>query len=163
MVLIREFLKRMNDSGVRYVLIGGVAGTVHGSPLITEDIDLCAPLDQDNLARILAALKGLNPRFRMRPDKLPVPDDPARLAGFRNLNLLTDLGIIDILSEVTGLGNYEVVLEQTEPKEIEGLLCSVLTLNALIVAKRAAGRRKDLRAVEELEALRRRIDERNAR
>ena len=43
----------------------------------------------------------------MRPDRPLLPDDPARLRGFQNLYLETDLGILDILNEVTGIGPYD--------------------------------------------------------
>jgi hypothetical protein len=145
----------MNEQGVRFVLIGGYAAILHGSRLLTEDIDICAPLDQENLGAILQALKDLRPKFRIRPDRPPLPDDPARLAGFRNLNLDTDLGVVDILSEVTGIGDYEVVLRRSEERTLGGQAIRILTLDALIEAKRAAGRRKDWRGVEELERIKR--------
>jgi predicted nucleotidyltransferase len=144
----------MNEQGVRFVLIGGYAAILHGSRLLTEDIDACAPLDQENLGRILAALKDTRPKFRMRPDRPPVPEDPARLAGFRNLNLDTDIGVLDILGEVTGIGGYEEALRQSEERSMGGQTFRILTLDALIAAKRAAGRRKDRCGVEELERIR---------
>jgi hypothetical protein len=148
----------MNEQRVLYVLIGGYAAIVHGSRLLTEDIDVCAPLDQENLGRILAALKDTRPRFRMRPDRPPVPDDPARLAGFRNLNLDTSLGVIDILGEVSGIGGYDEALRRSEEGKLGGEAFRILTLEALIVAKRAAGRRKDVRGVEELERIKRIVE-----
>jgi predicted nucleotidyltransferase len=148
----------MNEQGVRFVLIGGYAAILHGSRLLTEDIDACAPLDQENLGRILGALKDTRPRFRMRPDRMPVPDDAARLAGFRNLNLETDFGIVDILGEVTGIGGYEEVLRHSEERSLGGQTFRILTLDALIIAKRAAGRRKDVRGVEELERIKRSLE-----
>lgn len=67
--------------------------------------------------------------------------------------LTTDLADIDLLGEVLGLGVYEAVYAVSEEIEVYGLPCSVLTLEGLIRAKRAAGRPKDLRALYELEAL----------
>ena len=157
---IFELLKKLNDAGVEYVIIGGVAAILHGSPRTTLDIDVCVVLAEPNLTRILSMLRGLNPRFRMRPDKLPMPDDPGKLQGFRALHLDTDLGTIDFLTEVTGIGTYEHVLAQSELKQVGGMPCRVLTLDALIAAKRAAGRMKDRIAVLELEAIRRRLQER---
>ena len=140
------------------MVIGGYAAILHGSRLLTEDIDACAPLDPENLGRILAALKDTRPRFRMRPDRMRVPDDAAQLKGFRNLNLETDFGIVDILGEVTGIGGYEEVLRHSEERNLGGQGFRILTLDALIVAKRAAGRRKDVRGVEELERIKRSLE-----
>jgi hypothetical protein len=160
MALILEFLKRMTDNGVRFVLIGGYAGIVHGSPIGTEDVDVCAPLDPDNVARILSAGADLHPRFRMRPDKPPVPTDAEALKGFKNLYFLTDLGPMDFLSEVTGIGGFDEVMRHTVETAVGGYACRVLDLDGLIRSKRAVGRPKDLRGVAELEAIRRRIEER---
>jgi predicted nucleotidyltransferase len=157
---IFEFLKKLNDAEVEYVIIGGVAAILHGSPRTTLDVDVCAVLTEPNLTRIVSMLRGLNPRFRMRPDKLPMPEEPARLQGFRNLNLDTDLGTIDFLTEVTGVGTYENVLAHSELMEVAGMPCRILTLDALIAAKRAANRIKDRVALFELEAIRKRMQER---
>jgi len=81
---IFELLKKLNDAGVEYVIISGVAAILHGSPRTTLDLDVSASLSEPNLTRIVSMLRGLNPRFRMRPDTLPMPDDPGRLQGFRN-------------------------------------------------------------------------------
>ena len=70
-----------------------------------------------------------------------------------NFTLTTDVGDLDILAEVTGMGNYEQVLAFSEEMEIFGISCKVLTLEGLIKAKRAAKRAKDLRLLPELEAL----------
>src|SRR5271156_3145508 len=112
-----DLLKRLNDNGVEYVVIGGVAAIMHGSPRTTLDVDVCASLIEPNLSRILSMLRGINPRFRMRPDKLPVPDDPERLRGFNNLCLDTDLGTIDFLTEVSGVGAYPDALRESEVKD----------------------------------------------
>ncbi|HEY3305597.1 MAG TPA: hypothetical protein VGL70_18895 [Candidatus Binatia bacterium] len=70
-----------------------------------------------------------------------------------NFTLTTDLGDVDILGEVTGLGSYEKLLPVSEEMEVFGLGCKVLTLEGLIKAKKVAGRTKDLMLLPELEAL----------
>jgi hypothetical protein len=148
-----QFLKKLTDAGVEYVVIGGVAAILHGSARMTLDLDVCCSLAEPNLSRILTALRGSNPRHRMRPDKLPMPDDPDQLRGFRNLYLATDLGVIDFLTEVTGLGEYSDVLRVSELVDVDETTCRVLNLDALIIAKRAANRPKDRLAVVELEVI----------
>lgn len=146
-----ELLKRLVNSGTEFTVIGGMAAVFYGSSIVTQDLDVCASLDEKNVPRILDALRGTNPRFRMRPDRLPLPDEPERLRGFRNLCLSTDFGIIDILGEVSGIGGFSEAIAQSHPAELlPGLTCQLLDLEALIAAKRAAGRPKDLRAVAEL-------------
>jgi hypothetical protein len=136
------------------VVVGGVAAGLHGSTRGTLDLDVCAPLDEANLRRILDALRDLHPRFRMHPAKPPLYDDVSRLIGFRNLNLDTDWGVIDILGEITGIGGYAEVAKHAVEMDVSGLVVRVLDLPALIESKRAVGRRKDLEDVLVLEYIR---------
>ena len=151
-----NLLRRLIENQVRFTVVGGMAAVLHGSSIVTHDLDVCAPLDDENIPRILAALRGINPRFRMRPDKPPVPDDPARLRGFRNLNIDTNEGIIDFLGELTGIGGYAQAASASHAVDLAP--GTVLDLDALITAKRAAGRPKDIRAAEDLEVIRNRRD-----
>lgn len=152
-----DLLKKLNDHEVRYVLVGGLAGIAHGLTRQTQDIDVCAPLDERNVSRILSAYSGIHPRFRMRPDRPPLPGDPAKLRGFKNLNLVTDLGTIDFLGELPGIGDFEVVVRHSIELDLQGMPCRVLDLDTLIAAKEAARRRKDLYDLAELEAIRKRL------
>ncbi len=150
-------LKRLSDAGVPFVLIGAMAAKVHGSPVITEDVDVCIPVDNGTLLKVHAALWELRPRFRFRPDKMPVWEDPTRLFGIKNLNLDTNLGVIDLLGEVTGVGTYDEMVGRTVEVTVGGTPMRVLDLDALIAAKRAAGRVKDKQHLPHLEALRKRL------
>ena len=147
-----QLLERLQDHDVRFVLIGGVAASLRGSTQGTFDVDVCIAVDDVNLHRIHAALKGINPRFRMRPDRMPLWEDPARLSGIRNLNLSTDLGQIDLLGEVTGVGDYAAVHAHSSPMDLGGIVIPVIDLETLIVSKRAAGRPKDQLSLLHLEA-----------
>ena len=161
-----ELLRRLTRSDADFTVIGGMAAVFHGSSIVTQDLDVCAPLDEQNLARIIQALQGINPRFRMHPQRPALPEEPERLKGFRNLCLITDIGIIDILGEVSGVGEFTDAVAKSHSVELEpGLSCPLLNLEALIDAKRAAGRPKDLRAVAELIVIlaRRRGDDRQGK
>ncbi|MCY2953614.1 MAG: nucleotidyltransferase [Planctomycetota bacterium] len=153
MVTIQQFLKRLYDHSVEFVVVGGVAANIHGSTRMTLDLDVCALLDETNLKRIVGALRDLHPKFRMHPAQ-PALFDMDRLIGFRNLNLTTDWGVLDILGEITGVGTYQDVLKHSVEMTVYGLAVKVLDLPALIDAKRAAGRPKDLQALPELEFIR---------
>lgn len=137
-----------------YVLVGGMAATAHGSSLVTEDVDVCIRFDLETVRRILDALVGVNPRQRMTPDRPELSKDPATYVGWRNLYVVTDLGQLDFLGHVTGLGGFDEVVAGAESLDLGGFSCPVLGLDALIRAKRALGRPKDLRAVAELELAR---------
>ena len=148
-----NLLRRLKDQQVDFVVIGGIAANVHGSPRTTFDLDICAPLDHDTCVRIVTAVSDLHPKFRTRPD-LPVitPDNP-NLRGLKNLYLRTDPIMLDVLGDVSGIGDFTACDLESEWIDFRGLACRVLKLDALIRSKRAAGRTKDLLAVPELEAL----------
>ena len=158
-----DLLKRLDDHQVKYVLVGGMACVVHGSQVVTQDVDICAPLTQDNLSRLIVALAGSHPRFRMTPDLRPLPDDAEKLAGFKNLCLVTDLGQLDVLSEITGVGDHSEVERHTIVVDLQGIQCRVLDLDTLITAKKAMTSPKDRQAVIELEAIRERLRSREKR
>jgi predicted nucleotidyltransferase len=151
-----EILKRLTEHQVEYVLVGGMAAVAHGSSMVTKDVDVCAPLGEPNLSKILNALREIHPKLRMRPDRMPLPDDPDRLQGLNNLYLVTDFGVIDFLGELTGVGHFDEVVKHSRPGDLGGFTCQIIDLDTLITAKRAAGRAKDMRALPELEALRQR-------
>jgi hypothetical protein len=147
-------LRRLNEHGVRYAIVGGFAANAHGSPMTTNDLDVCAPMDAENLARICDALRDLHPYFRMRPDRLPLYEDPARLIGFKNLNLGTDFGVIDVLGELSGVGVFDDLAVRFN---VAGIECDVIDLETLITAKTAAGRDKDILGVRHLKAIQQRL------
>jgi predicted nucleotidyltransferase len=149
----RELLKRLKDHDVEFIVIGGLAAILQGAPVATYDVDVCAPMSDDNVAKIHAALREIKPRFRFRPDNLPVPDDPARLRGIRNMNLVTDVGVIDLLGDLPGVGTFEEVRDRTIEINMGGFVCRVLNLETLILSKKTAGRDKDLISVRHLEAI----------
>jgi hypothetical protein len=53
MVSTLDLLKRRNDHGVKYVLVGGMACVIHRSQVVTQDVDICAPLTWENLSVVL--------------------------------------------------------------------------------------------------------------
>jgi predicted nucleotidyltransferase len=151
---LEQLLYILHAAGVKFVLIGGLAAIAHGAETVTGDVDLCYARDRDNLERLGQALAPLHPRLRGAPPDLPFRLDVPTLRAGLNFTLTTDLADLDLLGEVLGLGGYDAVYTDSEEIEISGLRYSVITLEGLIRAKRAAGRPKDLRALYELEALR---------
>ncbi len=161
MASILGILKRLTESGVEFVLVGGMAATAHGSSMVTEDVDVCIRFDRGTIERMLAALRGLNPLQRMHPDRAPLSVNPATYEGWRNLYVLTDAGQIDFLGEVTGVGGFDEVVRGAIAVDLGGFSCRVMGLEDLIQAKRALGRPKDMRVAAELEFLRDRLRERH--
>jgi len=146
-------IRRLRGADVRFVLVGGFAGTVLGSPRITVDLDIVYARDADNLARIALALAPLSPYLRGAPAGLPFQLDVATLARGLNFTLTTAMGDLDLLGEVAGGGTYEQLLQHTHRIRVFDTDIDVVTLPQLIRLKRAAGRPKDLEGLAELEIL----------
>jgi predicted nucleotidyltransferase len=148
-LLIRRFV----DAKAEFILIGGVAATVHGSARLTRDIDFVYARDDANIARVVAALEGTKTYLRGAPPGLPFRFDEETVRHGLNFTLTCDLGDIDLLGEVTGGGTYGDLLPHSMPIKVSGVPCRCLDLPTLIRVKRAAGRPKDMEAIAELEAL----------
>jgi predicted nucleotidyltransferase len=153
MNVFRRTLDALAEARVDFVIIGGVAATAHGSARVTFDLDICYERSRANLERLSLAFRPYHPRLRDAPADLPFDLDAATMRRGMNLTLTTDLGDIDVLGEIAGIGQYTDVLALSDSLYLLGRTYRVLSLEGLIRSKRAAGRSKDLEALRELEAL----------
>jgi hypothetical protein len=138
---------------VRFVLIGGFAGALRGSPLITGDIDICYARDEDNLERLAAALRSLDARLRGAP-VMPFQLDAETLHAGDHFTLATRTGALDCLGTPAGTDGYVDLDASATSEDVDGIVLRVASVDDLIRMKRAAGRPQDLIAVEWLSALR---------
>ncbi len=155
----KELLSRLKRQDAEFVIIGGVCGVLHGASLVTLDLDICCPFTRENLRRIEAAVKDLHPRHRLTANKLPLQLTDHLCDTLKNLYLNTDLGILDCLSEVLGIGGYEQVLRQSVFHTLSYGEFRILNIDALIASKMAAGRDKDLSAVKLFQAIKEKKDQ----
>lgn len=154
MVSTLAILRRLGAEGADFILVGGMACIAHGGSIATEDVDVCIPFTTENMAKVLRALAGAEPRQRMRPDRPPLSTNAADYAGWKNLYVVTNAGQIDFLGELTGLGPFEKLLDGAVTMDLGGFSCRIIGVEDLIRSKRAVGRPKDLRAAAELEHVR---------
>ena len=147
-------LRALQDAGVEFIVIGGLAATAHGSARSTLDLDVVYRRSPENLERLGAALQPHHPYLRGAPPGLPFLWDEATLKRGLNFTLITDLGALDVLGEVAGGGSYQALSPFCVTLELFGARCLCVNLPKLIELKRAAGRPKDLEAIAELERLR---------
>lgn len=150
-----DILDRMNAAGVEYIIVGGVAANLHGSAMVTFDLDVMYRHKPPNIAKLVEAIAPIAPYLRGAPPGLPFKfDEPTVHAGL-NFTLTTASGPLDLLGEMAGVGRYEDALPHAHPMDLGGKKESlVIDLDWLIKAKRAAGRTKDLQVLAELELLR---------
>ena len=149
----KALLLCLQEQRVELVIIGGVCGLLHGASLLTLDLDICCRFNSENLRRIEMAVKDSHPFHRLAANKLPLELTDELCSRLQNMHLQTDLGILDCLGEVAGIGDYEACLHRSVVKEMSYGKFHMLDLDAIIDAKVAAGRDKDLAAVRQLRAI----------
>lgn len=153
MTQFEELLKVLVNERVEFVVIGGLAANIHGATIPTYDIDICYNRSEENLQRLSKALIPLKPSLRGAPADLPFcPDVPTLKAGL-NFTFETNLGEIDILGEVGGVGFFKDAKMTSIEVNLLGLKIMVLDIAALIRSKKFAERKKDEEMILQLEAM----------
>jgi hypothetical protein len=149
---LSELTRRLIESQVEFVLVGGFAAVAHGVALVTRDVDICCRFSETNLMRIQKAFADLHPVHRSRPD-MPLELTPTQCAGLKNLYLKTDLGVVDCLGAVLGVGNFEEVWKHSVEVELPYGNCRIIDIETLIRAKEAMNRDHDLITVKHLKEI----------
>lgn len=149
-----DILQRLTEHHVDFVIVGGFAAVAHGSTLVTQDVDICCKFSVTNLKKLQKAIDDIHPVHRLTPKRIPLRITPGFCKGLRNLYIDTDIGILDCLSSVLGIGDFKKVRKcSVTIKGMNNQTFRVLSLDALIEAKKAMGRPKDNETVIQLQAI----------
>jgi predicted nucleotidyltransferase len=148
-----RLLPELVRGGVDFVLIGGVAGVVHGSARVTYDVDLVYSRTEENIRRLASVLGPHSPYLRDAWPALPFWWDEKTIRAGLNFTLTTNLGDLDLFGEISGGNSYNDLLPHSFDVEAFGIQFKCIDLPTLIRIKKAAGRAKDLEAIAELQAL----------
>lgn len=157
MLAAERILRTLEQHGVDYVLIGGLAATIHGSPLRTDDVDVCPRRTGSNLRKLAAALEALDAK-EYEPHKGELVDrawDETTLAGDATWILGTAWGRLDLVFEPDGTKGYEDLARAAVEYDVGGVHLRVASLEDVIRSKEAADRPRDR---EQLPTLRRLLD-----
>ena len=136
-------LERFAEADVDFVVIGGVAGGIHGSSFGTFDVDLAYSRKPENLEKVAAVLRALDAKLRGAPPDLPFLLDAQTLKAGANFTFTTSLGAIDLLADPAGAPPYERLRATATVVDVRGNGVRVASLDHLIAMKEAAGRPKD--------------------
>lgn len=140
--------------GVRFVVIGGVASRRWGSPLITQDTDICYERTTSNYEALASALEELKATLRGAPPGLPFLLDAKTIAMGDSFTFETTVGALDCLGTPAGTRGYpDLIKNATEVELAADVRVNVCSIDDLIRMKRAAGRPKDLMHIELLAAV----------
>lgn len=148
-----KLLELLAGGDVEFVVVGGYAAVLYGSSYVTQDLDVCIVCSPENIERLRHLLRELDPRHRMTAQKLSFLDTPPPGTELRNIYLRTRLGVLDVLSEVMGVGGFERLKASAQQVALGSKFIHVMSLRDLIVAKEALARDKDLLVAKELRAI----------
>jgi len=153
-------LRALEQHGVDYVLIGGLAASLHGSPHVTTDVDITPARDWKNLERLSTALEEMDARIRTEgePDGLAFDRSPERLSNSSILNLTTQHGDLDLTFVPSGTRGYDDLRRRAVEIQIHETRVVVAALGDVIRSKEAAGRDKDRLTLPTLRWLLERLD-----
>lgn len=154
-----SFFRGLNDAGVEYVLVGGLAVNFHGVPRMTYDIDIVARPERQNLLRLIGKLDqwGYRPRLLLPPRDLADEEKRSSWVREKNLKAFTfwsdkePLGEVDVLIDLPM--PYKELKEGAVRFDVAGIGVWVICLEHLIRMKRAAGRPQDLCDVDHLQSI----------
>jgi predicted nucleotidyltransferase len=133
------------DHGVRFVLVGGFAAVIHGSPYVTTDVDVVPERSEENLGRLSDALRAMHARVwtASEPEGIPFGHDARSLADVNVWNLVTDHGRLDLTFVPSGTRGFEDLDRDALHLTVLGVEVDVASLADVIRSKEAAGREKD--------------------
>lgn len=151
---LQTLLKLLTQSPLEFILVGGFAAVLHGCNQTTRDIDICIVHSPEQIQLLQKILKSHHPRYRMTDKEISFLDSPPNFSKKQDLHFITDLGVVDIVAHIEGIGDYYDVLKNSEEIEIYESKCRLISLEDLILSKKKLGRHRDLVTVMELEAIR---------
>ena len=155
---LTTLLERLHESGVEFVLVGGLAAVSQGAPVTTFDVDIVHRIDDQNVERLLAFLTTVNAKHRGRGDRTLRPTARDLSAGGHCL-LMTDLGPLDILGHIEGGRGYEQLVGDSVEVPFRGRTVRVVKLELLVALKRESGLPEDRERLAVLEATLRRLQD----
>lgn len=149
----RAILAELVRADVEFVVIGGVAAALHGSPVVTRDIDIVHRRSPTNAEKLAAVLAHLDAWYREHGERRLRPTGETLMLPGAHL-LDSSRGRIDVLGTVIGGEQFEALLARTIEFDLgDGLRVRVLDLEKLIEMKLALGRPRDQYAVVHLQAI----------
>lgn len=141
-VKFRGLLQALLRHEVDFLVVGGVAAQLEGAPIVTFDLDILYNKTPENLDRLLGLLHELKARYR-DPAGRHIEPDSTKLQTLRTHLLLTELGALDLLSEIGAGQTYQDLSGRTILYQLGEDRVRVLELSAVIESKEFANRDKD--------------------
>ena len=114
-------LRALTEAGIDYVVIGGIAGRLHGSVTVTNDLDICYDRSPENLERLSRVLIGAKARLRGVDDDVPFIPDPETLAAGDTFTFATEFGNLDVIGSPSGVAGFASLAAGAVDYDIDGI------------------------------------------
>jgi predicted nucleotidyltransferase len=151
---IQGILEQLDEGGVEYIVIGGVAVGFHGYVRATKDLDVVPAPDRQNLERLVAVLRVLDAELdganEFEAAELPDPLQVDTLAQGGNWVLQTRLGRFDLMQWIRDRELWGMLSPAAVEVDLDGTRVKVASYDDLIDLKRQAARPSDLEDLERL-------------
>jgi predicted nucleotidyltransferase len=137
-------LRALDEGGVEFAVVGGLAAVLNGAPVNTFDLDIVPARDEENVAKLLRVLDTIDAIYRMQPERRLKPD-ASHLSSAGHHNLITTCGPLDVLGTIgRGLGYEDLLPHTIEMETGGGVRVRVLNLETIIALKEELAGEKDL-------------------
>jgi hypothetical protein len=140
-----EIIRVLNEHGVEFIVIGGIAAALHGSDVVTVDLDVTPLVNWPNLERMSDALRDLRAAIRTlgEPQGVSFDPHPDLLERTDLLNLVTRAGDLDVVIRPAGSTGFEDLARDASTITVDSVTILVASLADVIRSKEAANREKD--------------------
>lgn len=155
----QKILETLAKHQVEHVIVGGVGGTLYGSPMSTDDVDIVPALSKRNLDALANALNEMNARLRSTeyPEGVQLDftgkDLRRWIVEFSFLNLMTDFGKLDLIHRPDGFSGFQELASNSEEFELGNIELKVAALEDIIRSKQTVARDRDLEQLPTLKLL----------
>jgi predicted nucleotidyltransferase len=139
-----KFLKYLNDEGVEYLIIGGVAVNIHGFQRSTGDLDIWYNPTSENFNKLLKSFisQGYD-TTDLKTSRKPINEVVIRIP--------IESFYIELLPFLDGKGIFETIAKRADSITVEGVKIPVISYDDLIECKANVHRAKDLEDIAQLE------------
>ena len=158
-MLYKKILLKLEENGVKYLVIGGIALNLYGHPRVTKDLDLMISFEKENMDKFIEIIKSfkLKPRVSVEIEELADKNKREHWKQERNMKVFSfhnpenDLEVVDIM--IQDYINFDEAYKKAEKVSDGSLTVSLISIDDLIKLKEIANRPNDRADIEVLKKL----------
>ncbi len=153
MSTLNALLKHLLKENIEFVIVGDFAAVIYGTTIDTTRVEICTPFTEQTIEHLKSAFKDINPFFRGSENKVSFLEHAHNADGEKSIFLETDMGGIDVLASVEGVGDYTYLKEHSMTMPLFGQTCHVITVEDLIKEKSIEPDDHDMQVLAELKKI----------